>query len=156
MKKAFLVVIILIAGWQLAQRGEFVQPGTNRPTAERQTTQASAERTADGDPIARAFANQQSNVQIEDQGTVQKILPDDDQGSRHQRFIVRLNSGATVLIAHNIDLAPRIEPLRAGDAIEFYGEYEWNSKGGVIHWTHRDPARRHAAGWIRHNGRTYQ
>lgn len=155
MKKAFLVVIILIAGWQLAQRGELVQPDTNRRVAEQQTTQTNVERTAD-DAIARAFENQQSNVQIEDKGTVQKILPDDDKGSRHQRFIVRLNSGATVLIAHNIDLAPRVEALRAGDAIEFYGEYEWNSKGGVIHWTHRDPAQRHAAGWIRHNGRTYQ
>lgn len=155
MKKAFLVVIILIASWQLAQRVEFVQPDRKKPATEQRTTQTSPERTADT-AVTRAFANQQSNVQIEDKGTVQKILPDDDRGSRHQRFIVRLNSGETVLIAHNIDLAPRVEALRAGDAIEFYGEYEWNSKGGVVHWTHRDPAQRHVAGWIRHNGHTYQ
>lgn len=155
MKKIFLVAIILIAGWQLAQRGDFVQPRGNR-AAENPATQTNVERTAGDDAIARAFANQQSNVQIESRGTVQKILPDDDKGSRHQRFIVRLDSGETVLIAHNIDLAPRVEALRVGDAIEFYGEYEWNNKGGVIHWTHRDPQQRHAAGWIRHNGRSYQ
>lgn len=153
MKKVFLILILLIAGWQLAQRGEFIQPDRKNPATEQQAT--SAEHAADS-AVARAFANQQSNVQIEDRGTVQKILPDDDKGSRHQRFIVRVNSGETVLIAHNIDLAPRVEALRAGDVIEFYGEYEWNSKGGVIHWTHHDPAQRHAAGWIRHNGHTYQ
>ena len=85
-----------------------------------------------------------------------RILPDDNQGQRHQRFIVRLDSGQTILIAHNIDLAPRVEPLREGDGVEFSGEYEPNAKGGVVHWTHHYPAGRHPAGWIRHDGRTFQ
>lgn len=85
-----------------------------------------------------------------------RVLPDDNDGSRHQRFIVRLDSGQTILIAHNIDIAPRIASLNAGDAVDFNGEYEWNPKGGVVHWTHRDPAGRHPAGWLRHNGMTFQ
>ncbi len=89
-------------------------------------------------------------------GTVSRVLADDNDGSRHQRFILALPSGTTVLIAHNIDLAPRIEGLRTGDRVEFSGEYEWNPQGGVVHWTHRDPQGRHAAGWLRHGGRTYQ
>jgi len=106
--------------------------------------------------IENAFANRLSNLQVEGQGTVVKVLPDDGNGSRHQRFILRLGSGQTLLVAHNIDLAARVDALRAGDTVGFYGEYEWNPKGGVIHWTHRDPQGRHPAGWLRHDGQTYQ
>ena len=106
--------------------------------------------------ILDAFENQRSNLQIEGQGTVIKVLPDDTHGSRHQRFIIQLASGQTLLIAHNIDLAPRINGLSKGDRIEFAGEYEWNHKGGLIHWTHRDPAMRHAGGWLKHRGKLYQ
>ena len=95
-------------------------------------------------------------MQVEGQGEVTRILPDDNNGSRHQRFILRLADGHTVLIAHNIDLAPRVKNLNTGDSIAFYGEYEWNEKGGVIHWTHRDPAGRHVNGWLKHQGKTYQ
>lgn len=90
------------------------------------------------------------------EGRVSRLLPDDDDGSRHQRFIVTLATGQTVLIAHNVDLAPRVANLKVGDAVEFSGEYESNPRGGVVHWTHRDPRGRHAAGWIRHGGVTYQ
>lgn len=106
--------------------------------------------------IAEAFEHRRSSVQVRGAGTVQKILPDDNDGSRHQRFIVRLGSGQTLLVAHNIDLAPRVSPLHEGDVVNFYGEYEWNNKGGVIHWTHRDPAGRHVDGWLEHDGRRYQ
>lgn len=94
--------------------------------------------------------------QFESEGTVVRVLADDNEGSRHQRFIVRLASGRTVLIAHNIDLAPRVEDLAAGDTVAFSGEFEDNDKGGVVHWTHHDPNGHHTSGWIRHHGRTYQ
>ena len=84
------------------------------------------------------------------------MLRDDLKGSRHQRFLLRLSNDQTLLVAHNIDLAPRIDGLRVGDSVSFYGEYEWNDEGGVIHWTHHDPAGRHADGWLRHEGRMYQ
>lgn len=84
------------------------------------------------------------------------MLSDDFDGSKHQRFIVRLYNGQTLLLAHNIDLAPRVDSLREGDRISFYGEYEWNPKGGIVHWTHHDPAGRHVAGWIKFRGKTYQ
>lgn len=106
--------------------------------------------------LEEAYTRHLSGLQVTGQGTVVKVLRDDENGSRHQRFIVRLDSGRTVLVAHNIDLAPRIDALRAGDAVTFSGEYEWNPKGGVIHWTHHDPRGRHPAGWIRHDGQLYQ
>jgi hypothetical protein len=110
----------------------------------------------DESPIRRAFKNRTSNVQVEGEGVVTRILADDLAGSRHQRFVVRLASGQTVLIAHNIDIAPRVAGPQKGDSIRFYGEYVWNEKGGMVHWTHHDPEGRHAAGWLKHSGRTYQ
>jgi len=106
--------------------------------------------------LEHAFSNRLSNQQLAGQGVAIKLLSDDDKGSRHQRFLVKLNSGRTLLVAHNIDLAQRIDALRTGDTVAFYGEYEWNAKGGVMHWTHHDPQGRHPGGWIKHNGQTYQ
>lgn len=109
-----------------------------------------------GNDIAAAFADGRSDVWVTGQGTVQRILADDNEGSRHQRFIVALPSRQTVLISHNIDLAPRVAGLREGDAVTFHGEYEWNDRGGVVHWTHHDPQGRRAGGWIEHNGERYR
>ncbi|MEF2484803.1 DUF3465 domain-containing protein [Vibrio mimicus] len=106
--------------------------------------------------LQQAYQSQQSDLQVQGLGQVVKVLPDDNDGSRHQKFILKLNSGQTLLVAHNIDLAPRIPNLKTGDSVEFYGEYEWNKKGGVIHWTHKDLQNRHAHGWLKHNGQVYE
>jgi hypothetical protein len=106
--------------------------------------------------IRQAFEAKLSDLQVTGKGIVLKVLPDDQDGAKHQRFILQLSGGITVLIAHNIDLASRIPNLGVGDTVEFNGEYEWNSKGGVIHWTHHDPRGQHEAGWLRHDGVTYQ
>lgn len=111
---------------------------------------------ADNAQIEQAYRQQRSDLQIEGEGTVIKLLADDNRGSRHQRFIIRLESGQTLLVAHNIELAPKIEGLKVGDKLAFAGEYEWSDKGGTLHWTHRDPGGRHAAGWLKHGGRVYQ
>jgi hypothetical protein len=148
--------LLLIAALAAAYFALVPVPATpDRLDAAAQSSAAADVRSGDA-AVARAFANRLGNQQLEGQGTVIKMLADDTNGSRHQRFIVRLESGHTLLVSHNIDLAPRIDALRTGDTVAFYGEYEWNPKGGVIHWTHHDPQGRHPAGWIRHGGRTYQ
>lgn len=106
--------------------------------------------------LAELFVNHKSNLQVYGTGIVVSILPDDRDGSHHQRFIIELKSKQTLLIAHNIDLSPRIFALSINDRIEFFGEYEWNAKGGVIHWTHHDPLEIHVNGWIYHNNIIYQ
>jgi len=110
----------------------------------------------DGNYAVSADQDWHSGQQVQGGGEVIRVLSDDNDGSRHQRFIVRLSSGRTLLIAHNIDLAPRVASIRVGDTVSFNGEYEWNDKGGVIHWTHRDPQNRHQAGWLEHKGKRYQ
>jgi hypothetical protein len=106
--------------------------------------------------IARLFRERRSGVMVEGAGTVEKLLRDDLVGSRHQRFILRLALQQTVLVSHNIDLAPRLDSLRIGDEVHFRGQYEWNPRGGVVHWTHRDPSGVRAGGWLRHRDRIYR
>ena len=106
--------------------------------------------------IRNAYETQLSDVQVQSFGFVKAVLRDDNEGSRHQKFILSLGDGLTVLVAHNIDLSPRIENLEKGDMVEFFGEYEYSPQGGVIHWTHHDPQKRHQDGWLKHNGQIYQ
>jgi len=91
------------------------------------------------------YENRISGVMVQFNGEVVKILSDDNEGSRHQRFIVKVNRHHTVLIAHNIDLAPRV-PIDQNKMVSVYGQYEWNDKGGVVHWTHKDPNGTHEEG----------
>jgi len=106
--------------------------------------------------IDKLYKKRQSNVQVRGRGKVIKILPDDLKGSKHQRFIIRYSSSLTLLIAHNIDIAPKVRSIKIGDIIEFYGEYVWNNKGGVVHWTHKDPRKKHIDGYLKFKGRKYQ
>ena len=103
-----------------------------------------------------AFKHKKSDIFIEGAGVVKKLLADDNKGSRHQKFLVTVSPEQTLLFAHNIDLAPRIESLQVGDSVTFRGEYVYNPKGGVMHWTHHDPQGGTKIGWIKHNGKTYE
>ncbi len=113
---------------------------------------------SDSSQNAQVFEN---NREVTGKGQVIKILTDDEKsggndGSRHQRFILKLPSGRTVLIVHNIDLAPRIELLGMNDTVIFKGIFISNDQGGLIHWTHHDPQGNHVGGWLKRNGRIYQ
>jgi hypothetical protein len=91
---------------------------------------------------------------VEDSGFVRRLLTDDNDGSRHQRFILQLGNRDTLLIAHNIDLAKRV-PLGMGDRVKFRGMYEWNELGGLVHWTHHDPHGVEDGGWIAYRRKKY-
>lgn len=120
------------------------------------STNKSLQSLSSNSSIEEAFKNKQSDLQVNGVGVVIKVLKDDTKGHKHQRFLLRLASNHTLLIAHNIDLAPRINTLKKGDRVEFYGEYEYNKKGGVVHWTHHDPNRRHEDGWLKHQDKIYK
>ena len=126
----------------------------------REAADAKADRVylaaSDDERIAQAFQNKLTGILVQSSGKVEKILPDDQETPRHQKFIIRLSSGQTLLINHNIDLAPRLNDLKPGDTIIFRGEYLWNRYGGAVHWTHHDPQKKHPEGWIEWNGRRYE
>lgn len=161
-KLRILLIIILGVVWVANEYKPGTQTNSVATSAPQSTTNtsnnASASKVGSGSQsdIAKAFRNKQSDIIVTQSGKVLKVLPDDTKGSRHQRILAKVNSGHTVLIAHNIDLAPRLNALKSGDTIRFKGEYEWNEKGGVVHWTHHDPAKRHVGGWIEFDGRRYE
>ncbi|MEM9386501.1 MAG: DUF3465 domain-containing protein [Pseudomonadota bacterium] len=112
--------------------------------------------SAGGPTVESLFAARRSDTWLTVDGRIDRILADDNDGSRHQRFIMRTSSGHTVLVAHNIDLAPRVADIREDDPIRVYGEYEWTDRGGVVHWTHHDPDGDIAGGWVEHRGERYR
>ena len=118
---------------------------TSRPAAERFRER-----------LGKNFGQGDGKAVVYGQGEVVKILPDDTKGTRHQRFLLKAAPGLVVLVAHNIDLAPKIDGLATGDRLSFCGEYIWNDKGGVLHWTHHDPAGRQPGGWLRLGNTVYR
>ena len=141
-----LAIVLLVAatGYVVIDQPNSPQPGVS-------TTPGSTDAQ-----IQQLFDNGQSGVQVMGSGTVTRLLTDDIEGDRHQRFILKLASGHTLLIAHNIDIAPRLEGLKVGDNVSFYGEYAYSYEGGTIHWTHHDPGGSHVAGYLEWQGHRYQ
>lgn len=102
-----------------------------------------------------SFSKSDTGRWIEVRGFVKRLLSDDNDGSRHQRFVLDIGDGRTLLIAHNIDLVERV-PLGLGDRVSLRGMYEWNDLGGLVHWTHHDPLGIEDGGWIRYRTRVYK
>jgi len=139
------VALVLIAGavW-LFEQGVF----DAGPATPRETTDGAAR-------LEYAFEKRLNDEWIEASVRVTRLLGDDRDGSRHQRFVVETAGGQSLLIAHNIDLAQRV-PVAIGDRVRFRGVYEWNEQGGVIHWTHHDPQGQTAGGYIEHQRKKYR
>jgi Protein of unknown function (DUF3465) len=136
---ATLIAIVVVGVYYLLDRGAGPAPTVVAPQ-----------------PQTSSFDEHFDGTMIESIGVVDRLLPDDTDGTRHQRFILRLGSGQTLLVAHNIDLAPRIEDLARGDTVKFRGRYEVNERGGGVHWTHHDPGGKTPGGWLGHKGRRYR
>lgn len=104
--------------------------------------------------MKRVYDKFDTGTWIEGTGVVLRLIADDNDGARHQRFILDLRNGQTVLMAHNIDLADRV-PVGLGDRVYFRGMYEWNEQGGLVHWTHHDPLGIEDGGFIRYRAKVY-
>lgn len=151
----WLLCAMLISTLIACSQADQHQTDQNQGIAETIANQATQ---GDNTAIMEAYKNKQSDVWVEGNAEVIKLLKDDTYGSQHQRFLVKLSARdkQTLLFAHNIDLAPRINSLQVGDTITFKGEYEYNPKGGIVHWTHHDPDGMQPGGWIKHQGKVYE
>ena len=152
------ILIAVALGYPMLQPWLQRQFGVSLPTFNsRQHSGGTVNATSSGaQAILDSFRSRRSNVIVECELEVERLLPDDNKGSRHQKMILRVpGTDHTVLLAHNIDLAPRV-PARKGDTLRLCGEYEYSDKGGVVHWTHHDPQGRHEPGWIELEGQRYE
>jgi hypothetical protein len=118
---------------------------------------ACAPATSDNAAVERDYAEKRSTVEVTAEGIVTRVLADDSGPSGlHQRFIIRLaGSTQTVLVENNLTIGQRV-PVLVGDDVMVHGEYVWNDQGGLIHFTHHDPAPAHEGGWIELKGVRYQ
>ena len=153
LQKIALVLLVIIGAVYLLTQYPFDSLEQKTPSSN-DVNQANSGQFEQTD-IRSFFEAQRSGVMVATVGNVTRLLKDDNKGSKHQRFLIEIPSGLSLLVAHNIDLAPRV-PLAVNDQVLIYGQYEWNHKGGVLHWTHHDPKKIHAGGWIEHQGKRYE
>lgn len=116
-----------------------------------------ASQAPDDRAVCTAYTAGRSHVEVVADGTVTRVLGvAPGRTSPHEGFLLRLGSGCSVIVRVevNTDFTGTI-PLGQGDRVVVKGEYEYYPRGGVIHWTHRDPRGRHEGGFIDAGGRTY-
>ncbi len=149
--KKFILIVLIGVGVYLYRHYGLPTPVFPRP-------EVTAEgRFNDSDSfIKNACENRKQGVPVQGQGIVTAVLPDRGFGGRYRRFAVRLASGHMLTVEHTCEASQRLEALQEGESIEFSGVYDWDTRGGTVKRTHRDPKNRHAPGWIRHQGQTYQ
>ncbi|TAJ23377.1 MAG: DUF3465 domain-containing protein [Planctomycetota bacterium] len=132
----FFLAVALVLGAIMYFTSDRESPGTDTDVA-----------------LLDAIESHATHAWVETDATVVKILADDQEGDRHQRFLVDVE-GKSLLVAHNIDIAARA-PVIPGETIRLRGQYEWNEEGGVLHWTHRALRQTGPDGWLRVRGVTY-
>lgn len=154
-KARFYVLLVslgVVLGLSFALAGCASSKESGSPVAAQGSIAQSAVQDAEA---IQAQQQQLVNVEVTVAAPVQKLLRDDTRGRPHQKFLILLSNGTTVLVAHNTGEAPRV-PIAEGDIVRIHGEYIWNRKGGLIHWTHHSTTPRHEGGWIEFNGRRYE
>ena len=162
MKKQFLVLLAMCIALSFSACRAPTNNATSAqsPDANIESTPVSSANIAssgmDAGAITEAYGAQRNLPQVQGSGVVTKVLKDDTKGLKHQKFLLKVSDNITILIAHNIDLAHRVDDIKEGDVVEFKGEYIYTPKGGTVHWTHKDPKNHHQAGYLKHNEKTYE
>jgi len=156
LKNTVIVIILISVGvynYLLSDSSTYTNTANEKQSTKKVSQSITLKNNKD---IINAYKNRQSDVQVNASGKVRHILPDDNKGSKHQKFILEITPNFTILIAHNIDLSKKLNSIKRGDSVEFFGEYEYNKKGGLVHWTHKDPKGYHVDGWLKHKGLIYE
>ncbi|MDG0816825.1 DUF3465 domain-containing protein [Bdellovibrio svalbardensis] len=88
------------------------------------------------------------------QMVVEEILPDDNQGLPHQKWLVRLSDNSSVELVYNSDMGDRV-PLQVGEVMSAGGQLIMAQQGPLLHWLHSDPKQHRPDGYVYVNGTYY-
>ncbi|MBC7465045.1 MAG: DUF3465 domain-containing protein [Bdellovibrio sp.] len=83
-----------------------------------------------------------------------KKLKDDNQGIRHQKWLVQSPAGQIILFVHNLELCQPLD-IEKNDMVQLAGEFKWTDKGALIHWAHFDPKKKRPDGYVEFKRRKY-
>lgn len=109
-----------------------------------------------GDSQIVAAAERRGRVDfVEGSGmVVTQLLPDDNSGLRHQKWMVKLSNGQSMQAVYNSDMCPRV-PLKVGDVVAMGGQFIYTNEGPMLHWLHFDPKSNRPDGYVEVNGQAY-
>jgi hypothetical protein len=108
--------------------------------------------------VCQSFSSQASKQEVLAEGRIAYVLGTSNGPSgEHEGFLLKLSGDCDLLVRveTNVDITGPV-PLRAGETVTVKGEYEFEPTGGVVHWTHHDPAGRHIGGYVLAAGKLYQ
>ncbi len=111
--------------------------------------------TDDADLVRAARAQKRQHYIEAGNLVVTKILPDDRQGLKHQKWEARLSNGQKIQVVYNSDMGARV-PVEVGDQFGVGGEFVWGRQNvGIMHWLHEDRKDRRPDGYVYHEGQVY-
>ena len=164
--KAFIATIAFscVFSWNIAEaktqgRQEQKQKQNQRQQEVEETTSFEKpsfvdEKASDNDIIRAVNDRRRVNYVEGGSMTVTRVLPDDDDGRKHQKWMVRLSNGKTLQAVYNSDMCPEV-PIKVGDVIAMGGMFLWTNSGPMLHWLHHDPRANRPDGYVYVNGNYY-
>ncbi len=107
--------------------------------------------------VTEAFQQQLRKAEVRDGGTITQIVPVEPgvaSGPAFQRCRVRSRDGQTeFLFQFNITGSETI-PLQVGRLIQFFGEYQYDARGGIVEAPFKGKSGRYQ-GWAVYENRRY-
>lgn len=100
------------------------------------------------------FIRHESGQWITVAGRFDRRYPDANGRLTHQRFVMSCANGLHLLVVNDVSIGMRVPFVRLARVV-VRGQYEWDSQGGLLHFTHRSDSGG-VGGWILVKSHIYQ
>ena len=151
--KLFSMVLLLVLTVSFSASG--AKKKIKPPSSPQDQAQPQAAAPEDDSQIVQAVKNRKDvNFVAGADMLVKELLPDDQNGLPHQKWVVQLSSGQLVQAISNLDMCPKI-PVKVGDKVGLGGQFIWTKDGGLVHWMHGDPKGLRPNGYVELDGKVY-